>query len=88
MSVEVNNSIQCHRRAYVVAHTSRYAEGLEAGGLCFSLPLPIFRAMVFFPDTFPGDLMLQRLLVFKTWPPAGKAIERCLDQDGGKDISG
>lgn len=32
--------------------------------------------------------MLQRLLVFKTWPPAGEAIERCRDQDGGKDISG
>lgn len=27
--------------------------------------------------------MLQRLLVFKTWPPAGEVIERCLDQHGG-----
>lgn len=52
MSTEVNDSIRCHRRAYVVAHTSRYAEGLEAGGLCFSLPLPIFRAMIFFLTPF------------------------------------
>ena len=29
--------------------------------------------------------MLQRLLVFKNWPPASEAIERCLDQDGSKE---
>lgn len=45
-----------------------------------------FQGYGLFSDSFTGGLVLQRLLVFKTWPPAGEAIERCLGQHGG--ISG
>ena len=44
-----------------------------------------FQGYGLFPDSFTGGLMLQRLLVFKTWHPSGEAIERCLDQEGGKE---